>query len=283
MTSRVFIFLVSFLFLAIAPLQAKRFFVSKWLQSFHETQNLEDFDKALIVWRVRETMEDPEARQPVIGFLAYLFANHPETIPQALGDDASKLTAGQKVTFAKALLRAGTNSAEIALRSIGYAELLEKPAPIPISQLKVSQAAEMDLCWGYYFASGDVAAVKPVVDVLALTTFAEDASKFQDLLKLANEADARAEIAGQEGNEREVDKQLLAAKKAREEAVASSFYEGATKFAMFERAQWSLALHAEKNPKLLDFLDSLAKSPDTPQAVADQLRPLVRRLSPDGS
>ena len=265
--------------LAVAPvidLRAERFFVSKWLQTFHETRNVDDFEKALAVWKLRETFDNPDARQPVIGFLSHLFAKHPQAIAQALGEDPSQLTAGQKATFGAALLRAGTESAIAGLKRLGLEDWAGKQPPTPIPELKISQPAEMDLCWGLYFASGDPAALGPVVEVLDFARFADAAAQFQAQLAPALEAEAQAGEAARKQDETEVDKQLDIAKKARAAAVAGKFHEDAVKFAMFEQAKWSLANQARKTPKLRTYLLALARSPRTSKAVAKELLLLDR-------
>ena len=278
MIARTFPILLSLFLLSDAFAQRSRFFVSRWLESFHETQNLDDFDKALLVWRVRETMDDAEARQPVIAFLSFLFANHPQTIAQALGDDPSELTAGQKATFAAALLRAGTETSKNALRSIGYTSWLAQPKPTPVPQLKIGLSTEMDLCWGYFFASGDVSALQPVVAVLDFAQFADTVPKFQALLQPAFEADAKALLAGQKGIEAEVEKQLDLAKNARIAATNSPFYEEATKFAMFEAAAWSLGRQAAKNPDVRAFLQAQLENANLSRTAQTQLSEILRAI-----
>ncbi len=225
----------------LIPGLAGAFNATLWLQEFYQDQDVNAFPEAISAWKSREALEDIDSRQPIVGFLSYAFAKYPEMIEVAIGDGMS-LTEGEKEAFALALHRAGTDSATAALRKIGFADLLEAPTPPVLSEIVIADASELDLCWGYFYGSGDVAVLKPIVAVLENHTFAPAMDAYREARELENDEEAA---------------------KYREEAF---------RYAMFEAAQWSLRFNAKRHPRVHQYLEIAVNSSDTSEIQREQLQ-----------
>ena len=213
----------------LCPIPGFAFNASLWVQEFYQTQDLKSFESAIAVWRARETLEDADMRQPIVGFLSHLFAKYPQTIEVAIGD-VSELTEGERETFGMALHRSGTDSARAALNKLGLKKLLTSPAPSSLAETEIIEASGLDLCWGYFFASGDTEVLRPIVHVLVNGKYASS----MDAYRLAREKEDDAAIA-----------------KHRENAF---------RFALYEAARWSLAANAKRHPAVNQFLEEFAKN-----------------------
>tara|TARA_R110002096_G_scaffold4493_10_gene20833 strand:- start:2225 stop:2971 length:747 start_codon:yes stop_codon:yes gene_type:complete len=227
----------------LQPWGAHAFNAARWLQEFYQNDNLGSFETALEHWKSRENLEDIDRRQPIVGFLSFVFEKYPETIEIALKNPDS-LSQAELEAFGNALHRANTESAKEALKTIRQDHLLTQPKPAPLLEIEITQAFEMDLCWGYFYGSGDVNVVTPIVNVLGYSQF-----------EAARDA-------------------YLDAREKEDDELIQKYREDAFRYAMYEAARWSLAFNAKRHPKVRDHLEQLAQT----SPFANDLKAILSEL-----
>lgn len=210
----------------LQPLGASAFNAAIWLQEFYQHGSLSSFESALEHWKSRESLADIDLRQPIVGFLSYVFQEYPESIEIALKDPES-FSQSELEAFGSALHRANSEAARAALKRIGQDHLLTQPAPAPLLEIEIAQAFEMDLCWGYFFGSGDVGVLTPIISVLAFSKF-----------EAARDA-------------------YLEAREQEKDDLTQKYREDAFRFAMYEAAKWSLTFNAKRHPIVRTHLEGL--------------------------
>lgn len=214
-----------------------------WLKHFYQTQDVSQFDgfwKMVIRERI---LENKNALPPTIGFASQVLHKYPALLKDRL-DQPSAFPATQSDPVLEILWLSDTKEARAILQQAGHQEYLERSPP-PIGGWEIKSGGDLDLCWGWYFATGDMAALDPIVSALDLGQYAGALKRYPTSPK--KEEDRQAAI----------------------------------KDAIFGAAMWSLTANGRDNPDIARRIRILFFAPHTPQARRLWLGVIFTKVSPD--
>ena len=237
-------FLVLCLALCLCPLRAAPDEVeNRWMKSFYRTGDTAPFDA---FWKKivdEKLLENENAVAPTVSFVSQVLHRHPELLKGRL-DDLADAPGAHLAHLLDILWLSDTPEAREILRASGHAKYLERRPPA-IGATKIEKAADLDFCWGWFFATGDTAVLDPIISALDFGEYAGAIKRYETSKK--TEADRAA----------------------------------AYKDAMFGAAMWSLGANGREDPRILEHLEAVFADPRTPRARGMWLAVVLSKLKPE--
>ena len=237
-------FLALCLALCLCPLRAASDEAeSRWMKTFYRTDDTAPFDafwKKTVEGRL---VENENAVAPTVSFASQVLRRHPELLKGRL-DDLANVPGAQLAHLLDILWLSDTDESREILRTSGHAEYLAR-RPEPIGSTKIEKAQDLDFCWGWFFATGDTAALDPIISALG---FGEHAGAI---------------------------KRYATSKKTEADRMA------AYKDAMFEAAMWSLGANGREDNRILEHLEAVFADERTPQLRSMWLALVLSKLKPE--
>ncbi|MCF7761067.1 MAG: hypothetical protein K9M98_11255 [Cephaloticoccus sp.] len=215
---------------------------SDWAKSLYRTQDLSRFDGYWAFMLEKNGLEARNLVQPVLGFVNRVLHQHPELLKGRF-DDLSKYPKAQRATLARLLWLSDTPEARQILEDQGQGNYLKKTIP-PIENWEIKGAQDLDFCWGWFMATGDTAAVKPIVRTLDLGKDAGAIKRYATSEK--TEADRQA----------------------------------AYNDAWFGAALWSLTSFGKTDERVATFLEQQFADPSTPKTRKTWLAMILGEVFP---
>lgn len=142
----------------------------EWLRSFYLTRNLGPFDAYWTDVMVGGVLADPGQVEPTLGFVSQLLRQNPALVRTHLVELGAYPPA-QREAMARLFWLSDTDAARERLRKDGRIRLAALPL-VGIAQHPIREATDLDFCWGWFFATGDVDALGPIIAALDLAPFA---------------------------------------------------------------------------------------------------------------
>jgi len=236
-----FIVLVGFLIASSVGMAADDY--SEWSKHFYQTQDVAQFDGFWKTVLKEKMLENRNQINPVIGFSSQVFHKHPE-LSKGRMDNLESFPKAARESVLKLLWLSDTDETRAILAKTGSTEYSGK-APPPIGTLKINTGQELDLCWGWYFATGDTAALDPIISALDFGRYAGALKKYKTSQR--TEEDKQAAIKG----------------------------------AIFRAAMWSLRANGVEDPRIAKHIRILFFDPQTPESRKVWLGVLFARVSPN--
>ncbi len=209
-----------------------------WLRSFYRTHDLRPFAGYWTEVMEQRVLEQPGQVEPTVGFVSQLLRQNPSLVRTHLVA-LSAYPLAQREAMARILALSDTPEGRTRLREAGRTALANR-TPRPIAQHRIQEATDLDFCWGWFFATGDLSALDPIVASLDLAGFAGGRERYATSGKTANDRIA---------------------------ARNDSLYEAATR---------SLTANTRADPFIARHLESILRDPRTPPARAAELAEIVR-------
>lgn len=133
-----------------------------WLTFYYRNPRPDQLVPQLKAWSAEGTLQDKQARAPLVGFLSQVFRLNAARIEDWYSQ-VKDLPAEDLETITMALWMSNTKeSKQLLHKEAGVFD--EKPPP-DILKLKLDTASTLDLLWGYYFATGDSQALRRIVSM----------------------------------------------------------------------------------------------------------------------
>jgi tetratricopeptide (TPR) repeat protein len=214
-----------------------------WMKSFYRTRDTAQFSAYWDMLVKQKLLESPETVAPAIGFVSQVIRQTPGLAKGQL-DDLEKIPAAERQSVALILWYADTKESRRILKNHQLAEMLAK-RPSKISAYPVNTPGDLDFCWGYFFATGDAAALNPIIGALDLGQFLGAMEKYRN------------------GQRSDADK------------------EAALKEAMFGAAMWSLQANGKEDQKVLAHLEKNFHSTQTPDSRKTYLATILSKILPE--
>jgi tetratricopeptide (TPR) repeat protein len=214
-----------------------------WLKSFYKTDAVDQFDG---FWKnvvAKKYLENRNTVGPILGFASQVLHRHPELLKGRF-DDLKSVPAPQLELTLTLLWLSDTPPAQEILGRYGHADYAARTPP-PIGATQINAAQDLDFCWGWFFATGDAAALDPIVAALDFGEYAGALKKYPASKK--TEADKEA----------------------------------AFKDAIFGAAMWSLGANAKDDEKITAHLEEVLANPLTPKSRSMWLGVVLSQLKPD--
>lgn len=169
MTRSVSLFL---LLIALAPgiAGAETDELSGWLRSYYQSRTLETFDRYWTRVIEERRLEDPAQAEPIVAFVGRLVHDNPGLLRTHFVDLA-KYPASIRELVAQVFWISDTAEGRQRLIDSGRRNLASRPVP-DLRVMSLRQATNVDFCWGWFFATGDPDALRPIVAALDLATAA---------------------------------------------------------------------------------------------------------------
>ena len=205
-----------------------------WFKSFYKTDAVDQFDGFWKKVVAEKRFENKNAIGPILGFASQVLHRHPELLKGRL-DDPKSLPGSQFEQTLTLLWLSDTPEAREILSRCGHAEYLARTPP-PIGATQVKAAQDLDFCWGWFFATGDPAALDPIVATLDFGEYAGALKKYSASKK--TEADKQA----------------------------------AYQDAIFSAALWSLGANGREDQKITAHLEEVLANPQTSKSRGLWLR-----------
>jgi hypothetical protein len=216
-----------------------------WFKHFYQTQDVGQFDGYWKMVVSNGVLENRNTIPPTLGFASQVLHQHPALIKGRL-DDPSAFPRRQREPVLALLWLSDTKEARQILEKAGNGKLLEKSPPA-IGGWEIKTGGDLDFCWGWYFATGDTAALDPIISALDFGRYAGARKRYQTSQK--TEEDRRA----------------------------------AVKDAIFGAAMWSLGANGTEDRRVARHLTGLFFDPQTPPSRKAWLAVILAKVSPDRS
>ena len=218
---------------------------NEWIKHYYQTQDVGHFDAFWQSVIENRLLENKNAIAPTVGFASQVIHRHPELIKGRL-DDPAAFPEKQRDAVLRLLWLSDTDQGRAILQKAGVAELAAK-APPPIGKWEIKAGGDLDLCWGWYFATGDTAALDAIISALDYAKYAGALKRYPN--SEHTEADRAAAI----------------------------------KDAIFGAALWSLGANGREDPLIAKHIRILFYSPATPSARKVWLGVIFAKASPNVS
>jgi len=216
---------------------------SRWMKSFYRTDDTAPFDAFWKKTVDEKLLENENAIAPTVSFVSQVLRRHPELLKGRL-DDLSNAPGAQLPHLLDILWLSDTREAREILRTSGHAEYIERKPPA-IGATRIEKAEDLDFCWGWYFATGDTAALDPIVSVLDFGEYSGAAKRYATSEK--TEADRTAAYTD----------------------------------AMFGAAMWSLEANGREDARIVEHLETVFADPKTPLLRGIWLATALSKLRPE--
>jgi hypothetical protein len=174
--------------LLAGPLRAADDDHNQWLQHFYQTKDIGQFDGYWNMVVTQRLLEKSNAISPIVGFTSQLLHRYPALIKGRF-DDPSLYPENQREIIYSILWLSDTNEGGAILNSHKDNPFQGKQPP-RIASWQIKSAGDLDFCWGWFFATGDTAAVDAVISALDLGKDAGALKKYPTSAKA--QADKRA-------------------------------------------------------------------------------------------
>ena len=214
-----------------------------WFKQFYKSQDVSKFDGFWKDMISEKRLENENQIAPLTGFTSQVLHLHPELLKGRL-DDISRFPEKQRKPILNILWLSDTKEAQSILEKNKASDLIHQTPP-PIGSWLIKDASDLDLCWGYYFATGDTNALVPIVFALDLATNAGAIQRYRTSMK------------------------------SEEDKVA------AYKDAIFGAAMWSLSSNAKENKKIASYLDKSYEDSHTPALRKRCIRMILSKVYPE--
>lgn len=214
-----------------------------WVKHFYQTQDVSSFDGYWQMVLHAKMLENRNQVNPVLGFASQVFHGYPSLIRGRIDDPAS-FPEAERGAVLKLLWLSNTEEAREVLRRAGAENLAQKAVPL-ISTWKIDGGQDLDLCWGWFFATGDTAALDPIISTLDLGQYAG------------------------------------ALKRYKSSAHTDEDKQAAMKDAIFGVAMWSLGANGADDSRIAKHIRILFFDPQTPKSRKMWLGILFAKVSPD--
>ena len=197
-----------------------------WFKHFYQTQDVARFDAYWNRVMTERWLSQRNVAPPLIGFVSQVVHRHPALIKGRL-DQPREFPGEQKDAILQMLWLSNTPEARAVLVAAGETELANAPPP-PIAARVLRSGGDLDVCWGWFFATGDRAALEPIIRTLDYVTAVGAMDRYKSGPKTP-------------------------------ETKAAAVQE-----VLFRAAAWSLSANARENPDVLQALQAAAKDPQAP-------------------
>ena len=205
-----------------------------WFKSFYRTQDISYFPA---FWKDAikrgALTEQSDSHAPVVAFASQVIRRHPGLVKGRM-DNLAKIPRPILKNVLAILAYANTpETRAIIAQDPRYKELLDAP-PLDISACEATDPAILDFCWGWFFATGDTAALDPIIVALDKAKHTGAMENYKSSAK--TEADRAA---------------------AYQEAICQA-------------AIWSLMANAKEDPKIADHLENTLHKIHNDTSVPDE-------------
>jgi hypothetical protein len=191
----------------------------------------------------RSGLDKPETRPVIATFLGRVIAANPALAPAWFAQLADLDGAARETLHAAAWLSGSAEGRAWLEREHVEPQFLG-PTPDVLSG-PIGQPSRLDIAWAYYFATGDVRAVRRVVSALGLMSDVGAAARYKDTAQ-TDEDRARALNDG-----------------------------------IFQAAAWSLAALAQEHPPLIAIYEQIVDDNDTDATERIGLGMTLQKVAPD--
>jgi hypothetical protein len=214
-----------------------------WTKFYYAHPQPERFVDEVRAIAARNGFDKPETRPVIATFLGRVIAANPAQAP-AWFEQLADLAGPARETLQAAAWFSQTAEAHAWLERERADARFLGPAPDVLSG-PIDHPSRLDVAWAYYFATGDVRAVRRVVSALGFMDDVGAAARFKDSAQTAEDR-ARALNDG-----------------------------------IFQAASWSLAALAQEHPPLLAIYEQIVDSNDVDPTERIALAMTLQKLVPD--
>lgn len=134
-----------------------------WLTFYYRNPRPDQLVAQLKAWSTEGTLQDKQARAPLVGFLSQVFRHNADRIDDWYSQ-VRDLPAADLETVTMALWMSDTKEGKQLLHKEQPGVFDDNPPP-DILKLKLDTPSTLDLLWGYYFATGDSKALRRIVSM----------------------------------------------------------------------------------------------------------------------
>lgn len=131
-----------------------------WLTFYYRNPQPAQLMPQLKVWSSEGTLQDQNARGPLLGFLSQVFRQNPDRL-QTWYQQSVKLPAEDQELINMAIWVSNTKESQQLLKK-ELPKAFAGKTPPDILTLKLDASSTLDLLWGFYFATGDSKALRRI-------------------------------------------------------------------------------------------------------------------------
>jgi hypothetical protein len=161
---------------------------NEWIQHFYQTQDIGQFDGYWNMVVAQRLLETKNAIPAIEGFTCRVLHTYPSLIKGRF-DGLSEYPEDQREIIQRILWLSDTKEARAALGS-GRDNAYAGKSPPGIAGWKIQGGGDLDFCWGWFFATGDTAALDSIISALDLGKDAGALKKYPSSAK--TDADKQA-------------------------------------------------------------------------------------------
>jgi hypothetical protein len=212
-----------------------------WFKRFYQTQDLKPFGGFWSEVVSQKLLEQDERISPIIGFASQVFHQHPELLKGRI-ESVAAFPEKQQEAIRSLLWLSDSGEARKILQADSPGKSMSAlPA---IKDWKIERAEDLDLCWGWFFATGETKALDPIISALEFGKYAGALKRFPQSGKT-------------------------------EEDKAAAY-----KDAVFVAAMWSLEANAKEDPRIAEHIEKVFDDPTVPRSRGMWLAVLLSKIMP---
>ncbi|MCF6311307.1 MAG: hypothetical protein L3J39_02545 [Verrucomicrobiales bacterium] len=132
-----------------------------WLTFYYRNPRPDQLIAQLKAWSDEGTLQDSNARAPLLGFLSQVFHQNPQQLQQWY-QQTQTLPAKDQELITMALWMCDSEESNALLKKELPKAFAGKKPP-KILKLKLDSPSTLDLLWGYYFATGERKALRRII------------------------------------------------------------------------------------------------------------------------
>jgi hypothetical protein len=227
---------------SLLPSVAQEESADRWLMFYHKNPSPEKLSAQVRELANKGVLRDEAAHPPVIAFLSQVMAQNPARVSGWL-KEFEDLEEKQRVVLQAAAWYSDTEEARQYFKDKSLDHFLKKKAP-KITEMTVDNPSVLDMQWGHFSATGDIAAIRTVISAFSLSKHAGAIERFKSSQKTA---------------------------KDRSEAMLD---------ATFQAAQWSLHSNCLQHPLVLEHCDTLLAEGRLPEDQQLWLTTVLSKINP---
>lgn len=134
-----------------------------WLTFYYRNPRPDQLIAQLKAWSAEGTLQDSNARAPLLGFLSQVFHQNPQQLQDWYLQTRS-LPAKDQELITMALWMSDSAESKALLKKEMPKAFAGKTPP-DILQLKLDSPSTLDLLWGYYFATGESKVLRRIIEM----------------------------------------------------------------------------------------------------------------------
>lgn len=214
-----------------------------WISKYYENPAVDDFSHKIRSLLEAEEQDKSEYNPELVGFISQVMAQNPTKVKAWLVD-FERLSDTSRTTVLVAAWFSGTEQSRAYFKERGLEQYLQTK-PTNLLNIKVQTPDTLDLLWGMFAASGDVAPIERIISSFELAKYKGSLNKY----KYESQT---------------------------EQTLQNAYME-----ATYQAAVWSLEERCKQQPRLLSLCEKIYSEKKLTKSEQEGLQQILKNVKPE--